>query len=93
MIYENTSESGICPVGERSVQQVAVEQDDRPCFDLNRDRVLICIWEAVCLSGSIEATILVGSLRPEDAGFVRSRNGPETPILYRGVIECDPAAR
>ena len=79
-------------IGQRTVQQIAVEKDNGTGFDLNGNGVLIFVGKAKGFLGTIKARILLIVGGPDNALFVRARNDPEATIFDGGIIQRNPAA-
>jgi len=90
VVDQRPAEAALPPVLERLVEEVAVEEDDAPGTDLDRNRILVAIGIVVGFRGEIVLGVLVLPQRPEDAGAVRAGNDPQAAIVDRGVVERDP---
>ena len=93
VIDEYAAEAGFGAVGERSVEQVAVKEDERTCFDFDGDGVVICVGKSEGFMGAVKALVVLYVLRPQYAAFVRAGNDPQAAVFSGGIVKGKPAAR
>ena len=93
VIDEYATEAGLGAVGERAVEQVAVKEDERACFDFDGDGVVICVGKSEGFMGAVKALVVLYVLGPQYAAFVRSGNDPQAAVFSGGIVQGKPAAR
>ena len=74
------------------MEQVAVKEDERACFDFDGYGVVICVGKSEGFMGAVKSLVVLYVLGPQYAAFVRSGNDPQTAVFSRGVVKGKPAA-
>ena len=64
VVDEYAAEAGFGAVGERAMEQVAVKEDERACFDFNGYGVVICVGKSEGFVGAVKARVVLYVLGP-----------------------------
>jgi phosphoribosylformylglycinamidine synthase len=77
-------------VGQRAVQQVAVEQHHRAGGHLHGHCVVVAVGEVEGLHLAVEAGVVVVTVGVEHPRPVRAGEHPQAAVLHGGIVQGDP---
>jgi len=75
------------------MQQMTIEHQCVADRELDWNRVVLGEREAERFGCRVEARVVLGAGRVQHAAAVRSGKDPETAVVHRRVVECDPHCR
>jgi AraC family transcriptional regulator len=90
VIGERASQTVLTVVGQRAMQEVAVEDHGTAGRHLHRYGVGIAVWKGVSLGGAVETVIGLLTIGVDDAAAVRAGQHPQASVLDGRIIERDP---